>query len=133
MHRAADFAGRQFVQQGRNLFRIKNCHGLIVEGEDDIAGLDTGLVGRPVRNHGIHQHTLVVSGLFDGFEGKPAPASRNLAVLDQLSGHDLGNVGRDGESMSPPSNPPRALTPTTSPLRFTSGPPLFPGLMGASC
>ena len=33
---------------------------------------------------------------------------------------------------NPMPAPPRALMPTTSPRRFTSGPPLFPGLINAS-
>ena len=69
---------------------------------------------------------LLIAALF-------AAAMSSVDTSINSSATDDATLAGMAKPMSPPPPVPRAFTPMSSPLRLTSGPPLLPGLMAASC
>ena len=121
---------------------LRTGHRLAAETDDDVPGLQSGLGGRRVGKHFGHKHALVHldvellgQRLSDRLDFTPRYARWTLPRVTSCPPTHLARL--TGMAKPTPSLPPlllwmAVLMPTTSPSRFTSGPPLLPGLIAAS-
>ena len=121
---------------------------LAVEGDDHVAGLQAGLLGRAVRDQrrrAVRAGSVAMRAPGPSYAAVEAGADDRelgLALVDQLLDGAAGLVDRDREARRrccrsrrrvwAPRVAMAELTPMTSPSRSTSGPPELPGLIAAS-